>query len=338
MSDDDWEADDNRSEDDWDVEEKKSEGWAEDDDDGKSKTAGQDFEMLDEKTSSHHTATPVIVSEPSEGGLKDQQMATSTSVKSDPDNFGGATHLVEKEELQSPENVKSTKGKAAGTSASKSSAGDAASTSASKDHMIKDHAASASGSTTSPGKKKETLLPKEEKEKSINSFTAFEIKQMQDVEKLVNTFLKPKLFPYSDDVGSVAASVGTTTTTGGPEAATGASSSKGGARSTAGTVSTAGEQHGGKVSKGAHLKVLTMAIEKNAAKLEQTQIAVLQKELEKLITKKKQEAEKADQEAVKAAAKADLDAKKAEEERLKKEAEEKGETYVADEDFFAGLE
>ncbi|CAD7932438.1 unnamed protein product [Amoebophrya sp. A120] len=181
-------------------------------------------------------------------------------------------------------------------------------------------------SSPSPAKdkKKETLLPelttgnidalnkKDGSVQTINSFESFEVKQMQDVEKLITQFLQPKLFP--------------------------ASSAENEKQSVKSGTTGATTNKKGVVSKNAHGKCLSLAVEKQFAKLELKQMEAFQGELTKLITKKKKEEKEAEQNAKKEQVKADLEQKKAEEERLKKEAEEKGEAYVNDEDFFAGLE
>ncbi|CAD7975989.1 unnamed protein product [Amoebophrya sp. A25] len=91
-------------------------------------------------------------------------------------------------------------------------------------------------------------------------------------------------------------------------------------------------------AKAAHNKCLALAVEQNFAKLDQGQMQVFQKELEKMVVAKKAQQKKKEAEAKKEATAAEEAARKAAEEQKKKEAEAKGESYVADEDFFAGLE
>jgi len=91
-------------------------------------------------------------------------------------------------------------------------------------------------------------------------------------------------------------------------------------------------------AKNAHLKVLSNFCDAKLAQLEMGELEKFQKELTKQIKAKKEEEVKAEKDAVKAEARKVEEEKKAEEERLAKEAAAKGETYINDEDFFAGLE
>jgi len=90
--------------------------------------------------------------------------------------------------------------------------------------------------------------------------------------------------------------------------------------------------------KKAHTKVLNTFCDAKLAQLELNEMEKFGKELTKIIKAKKEQEEAAAKEKIRMEAKAADDAKKAEEERLAKEAAAKGEEYVNDEDFFAGLE